>query len=256
MKDQYVGDVSDLLKFSFLHFLAETGYKIGIAWYYNPGHDGRSDGLHREYCSESKWASLDPIFSALRTLTERSVAAAEQLSIWPKETFFYAAPVPYKRAREKWAQNMRESLERADLVLLDPDNGIGTTRRHTTLSEISSMRRSGRSIIIIKFPGRQEFAGQVRRHHNQLRDGTGTVNLFTVMTRVLVSLNDLSKTRVPRFRWFTVIDHDGFLIDRARAYVKILNEIEGVQAGLVLGAECPTFCCRYSVCGKDERGAV
>lgn len=237
VKDQYVGDISDLLKFSLLHSLAQIGYKIGIAWYYNPGHDGRPDGLHREYCNESKWASLDPVFSALKTLTERSVAAVEQLSIWPKETFFYAVPVPHKRTRENWAQKMRESLERADLVLLDPDNGIGTTRRHATLSEISSVRRPGRSIIVIKFPGREEFASQLKKHHNQLKDGTGTVDLFTVMTRVSVSLNGRSKMRVPRFRWFTVIDTDGLLIDRALAYVKNLNEIEGVQAEVVLGTQ-------------------
>src|SRR4029079_15617641 len=40
MRDQYAGDISDVLKFAFLRALTGADRKLGIAWYYVPGHDG------------------------------------------------------------------------------------------------------------------------------------------------------------------------------------------------------------------------
>jgi hypothetical protein len=58
MRDQYAGDVSDLLKFAFLRALAEDDKTIGVGWYYNPervsfGGQDDKDGCHREYRDES-----------------------------------------------------------------------------------------------------------------------------------------------------------------------------------------------------------
>src|SRR5260370_36086189 len=110
MRDQYAGDISDLLKFSLLHCLAGKDHRLGIGWYYNPEHDGRSDGLHTEYRNELKWAPLDPVYNALAALKERSVAVLERLSIWPSKTRFHRTPVPQKRDRQSWAEKMQDAL--------------------------------------------------------------------------------------------------------------------------------------------------
>ena len=39
MRDQYAGNVSDVLKFAFLRALAGADRALGIAWYYAPGDD-------------------------------------------------------------------------------------------------------------------------------------------------------------------------------------------------------------------------
>lgn len=76
MKDQYAGDVSDLLKLAFLRALARTDRSLGIAGYYVPGDDGRADGRHLEWRSEATWQTLDPeLYSGLASLQERTVAA-------------------------------------------------------------------------------------------------------------------------------------------------------------------------------------
>ena len=59
MRDQYAGDVSDVLKFAFLRALACADRKLGIAWYFVPGHDGRPDGRHLEWHDEPAWRLLD-----------------------------------------------------------------------------------------------------------------------------------------------------------------------------------------------------
>ncbi|HEY3823325.1 MAG TPA: hypothetical protein VGL82_02150 [Bryobacteraceae bacterium] len=52
MRDQYAGDLSDLLKFSLLRALALADRSIGVACYYNPKRDRPQEGRHREYCDE------------------------------------------------------------------------------------------------------------------------------------------------------------------------------------------------------------
>lgn len=52
MRDQYATDISDYLKFSLLRVFNQGARRLGIGWYYLPGHDGRNDGRHVEYKSE------------------------------------------------------------------------------------------------------------------------------------------------------------------------------------------------------------
>jgi hypothetical protein len=186
MRDQYAGDVSDLLKFAFLRKLAADDKTIGVGWYYNPTHDGRvKDGRHRKDCDESKWKSLDlALFNALRELPERSVAVLERLPIWPLKTRFYRIPVPSVGDRHSWAVDMKMVLQEASIIFLDPDNGVGSvSERHTTIAEITAMRQLGRAVVLIKFPGRENHDRQIDAYHSLLGE-TGAVSMITVRTCV------------------------------------------------------------------------
>lgn len=218
MRDQYAGDISDLLKIAFLRALAAEGGKLGVAWYYNPECDGRPDGRHREFCGEPKWKALDGlVWEALRAMPERSVGALERLPVWPAGTRFHGVPVPPAKERPAWADETRRAFEECDVVFLDPDNGVGKTKRHATAAEIAAMRRPGRAVVLIKFPGRQEYDVQAGAHHDWLRQHTRASSVVTVRTSVWV--------KTPRLRWFTIIDADDVLTQRARRFVSTLNGI-------------------------------
>jgi len=137
MRDQYAGDVSDVLKFAFLRTLAGEDRTLGVAWYYAPGHDGRTDGRHLEWKSEPAWQRLDAeLHAGLSMLPERSVAALEQTAIWPKGTLFHREPMPSRLLRAAWGERKRVVLDAADVVILDPDNGLGAeTPKHATPSQ-------------------------------------------------------------------------------------------------------------------------
>jgi hypothetical protein len=95
MRDQYAGDVSDVLKFAFLRALAGADRKLGVGWYYVPDDDGRLDGRHLEWRNEPAWCQLDKeLHAGLVTLRERSVAALEQAAIWPRGSLFHREPMP------------------------------------------------------------------------------------------------------------------------------------------------------------------
>jgi len=143
MRDQYVGDVSDVIKFALLRRLAGEDRKLGVAWYYDPGHDGRPDGRHLEWRDDASWEAFDPqLCNALKDLPERSIAALEMAAMWPVDTVFHRAPMPTKLDRQSWINQKCEQLAACDLIFLDPDNGIGqASPKHATFDELRQLRR-------------------------------------------------------------------------------------------------------------------
>lgn len=230
MRDQYAGDVSDFLKYALLRELSNDGRSLGVAWYYNAAHDGRADGCHVEYLEDKGWAALDePLWHALKELPDRSIAAIEALPIWPSGTVFHGAPVPPKPLRAAWASAMCCQLADCDLVFVDPDNGLGRlTPRHATLEEIKALRRPGRTIVLIKFPGRVPFDIQEDDYHAILQAETGAERIMTLRSSVAVP--SANGQKVPRFRWFTLLDHDGTLADQVSAFTNRLGMISGAKA--------------------------
>lgn len=233
MRDQYVADISDMLKYALLRLLAGADRSLGIAWYYNPDHDGRTDGGHREYLQDSTWSTLDGhLWRALKDLPEpRTVAAIEALPIWPTGSTFHGVPVPPRQSRAAWADGMCRRLADRDFVFLDPDNGLGrSTPRHATAEEIKALRRPGRSIMLIKFPGRVRFDAQEDAYHAQLRDTTGATRIMTL--RSSVTIPGINGRKVPRFRWFTLLDYDDGLAARMADFCGRLEDIQGVRASI------------------------
>ncbi|GAA5264899.1 hypothetical protein ACOSOMT5_P1324 [Acidiphilium sp. MT5] len=235
MRDQYAGDVSDVLKFAFLRALAGKDRTLGIAWYYAPGDDGRSDGRHLEWRDETAWRVLDEeLHTGLAALQERSVAALERAMFWPKAVLFHREPIPPRAGRSAWGIRKRSALDSADIVFLDPDNGIGEeTEKHATFSKIRLLRKPGRAIVFITFPGRSmKHDALLRRLHERLAVETDAENIITLRTNVSVPAAERPRSYVQRQRWFTVIDPDAELIARARAFASNLTSIPRVRAVL------------------------
>jgi hypothetical protein len=235
MRDQYAGDVSDVIKFAFLRALVGTDRSLGIAWYYAVGNDGRPDGRHLEWREEHAWKLLDPTLHVhLAALPERSIAALELAAIWPTDTVFYTEPMPNRENRHHWAARKRSALERANIIFLDPDNGLGEeTEKHATYSEIALLRRPGRAIVFISFPGRSKpHSVLLTELHERLRDQTGADHIMTLRTNISVPAQEGARSLVQRQRWFTVVDADATLIERAQNLVAALGSVPRVGANL------------------------
>ena len=232
MRDQYAGDVSDVLKFAFLRALAGTDRSLGVAWYYAPGDDGRPDGRHLEWRDEPAWRELDPVVHAgLGALPERSVAALEAAAIWPARQLFHREPMPARGQRPAWSRTKREALVGADIVFLDPDNGLGgETPKHATYAEVRLLRRPGRAIVFITFPGRSAtYEEQVRQMHERLVAEAEANSVITLRTNVSVPRGDGSRYFVQRPRWFTVVDPDDDVAWRVEAFAETLKAIPRVR---------------------------
>lgn len=235
MRDQYAGDVSDVIKFALLRALAAADRKLGIAWYYNPGDDGKSDGRHLEWRDEEAWSALDAdLHRGLSTLPERSVAALEKAAIWPSGILFHREPVPSRFARPAWAAQKREILERADIVFLDPDNGMGReTLKHATFLELRYLRKPGRALVFITFPGRSmPHDALVQKLHERVEAETEATRLITLRTNVSVPQAPGSARVVQRQRWFTIIEPDDLLIERLQTFANRLAAVPRIKTKL------------------------
>lgn len=235
MRDQYAGDISDVLKFAFLRALAGENRTLGVAWYYAPGDDGRPDGRHIEWRDEPAWRQFDTnLHTGLATLPVRSVVALEQTAIWPKGVLFHREPMPSRAGRGAWGLRKRAALNGADIVFLDPDNGVGReTEKHATFSEIRMLRKPDRAIVFISFPGRSmKHDALVQQLHAQLANEAGASNAVTLRTSVSLPRASGSSSYVPRQRWFTVVDPDAELLARARIFTVALASMPRARASL------------------------
>jgi hypothetical protein len=235
MRDQYAGDVSDVLKFAFLRALAGSDRTLGIAWYYVLGHDGRADGRHVEWRNEAAWRRLDEeLYAGLAALPERSIAALERAAIWPKGAAFHRDPMPPNARRSAWGLQKRAALEDSDIVFLDPDNGLGEmSQKHATFSEVRVLRKPGRAIVFITFPGRSmAHDALLRQLHGRLVAEADASSVVTLRTNVSVPRANGSPYYVQRQRWFTVVDPDVELIARAKVFAKALASIPRAKACL------------------------
>jgi hypothetical protein len=235
MRDQYVGDVSDVIKISFLRALVGTDRTLGVSWYYVPNDDGRPDGRHVEWRDEPAWQRLDAqLHTGLLSMAERTVAALQRAAIWPHGTLFHDEPIPLGLARDAWGQGKRRRLDRADVVFLDPDNGLGKgSLKHATFSEVQLLRRTGRTVVLISFPGRNLPHDVLMENlHDRLRSETGANAVITLRTNVSVPSLKRPRYFVQRQRWFTVIDPERELVARAQGFAEALSLIPRVSSRL------------------------
>jgi hypothetical protein len=128
----------------------------------------------------------------------------------------------------------RSVLDGADIVFLDPDNGIDKeTKKHATFSEIRQLRQEKRAIVFITFPGRHmKHDALVRQLHDRLVAETDAKSKNIVTLRTSVSVPAAEGKYVPRLRWFTVVDADKELTSRAEAFAKDLTSVPRVKVWL------------------------
>lgn len=235
MRDQYAGDVSDAVKFALLRTLADRDRRLGVAWYYVPGDDGRPDGRHIEWLKDEAWTNIDAeLQAAMAVLPVRTIASLETANIWPKGTLFHREPVAKPEERYTWGLQMRRQLADADLVFLDPDNGMGSrSAKHATWGELRSLVGSDRCAVFITFPGRTPHNEQAERLHDQVRAETGCKAVMTIRTSVAVPATKPGAF-VPRARWFTLINPCDALRERLEMFAERMSAQQRMSASIYI----------------------
>ena len=134
MKNQYVGDIGDYGKYSLLRFFSEAGVKIGINWYLIDG-DKTNDGKFTSYLEKpEKYEQYDPlVFLKLKDIAseeDKCVHDVQESGILPGAVYYpnplrpQGLPAVRKVQRISWFDNSLSVLKDAELIFLDPDNGL------------------------------------------------------------------------------------------------------------------------------------
>lgn len=168
MKNQYVGDIGDYGKYGLLRYLAGNGIKIGVNWYLTPD-DSSNDGKHVTYLDKDadRWYD-EELYLALKSLVmgnRRNVAEVEKMNLIKDAVYYHEmldvscdafrgrTKEERRNARKVWHQAALNFCKEADLVFLDPDNGL-------VREEPSSFRESGKYVYA------QEAADYYRQGQN------------------------------------------------------------------------------------------
>ena len=168
-------------------------------------------------------------------LPERSIAVLEEARNWPKGMLFHREQMPSRLERSAWGSRMRSTLDGANIVFLDPDNGIGAaTRKPATVTEIRLLPKPGRAIVCISFPGRNLKNDVLLRACMIGRPARSMPKRGDTPHQCFGAL--LLSSYVQRQRWFTVVDADAHLIARARIFGDALTSIPRVKAYLYSAA--------------------
>ena len=174
MKNQYVGDVGDFGKYSLLRILAERGIKVGVNWYLTED-DGSNDGKFTDYLEKGKLRRYCPIvFDALADIaykSDRSVKDIELSGIIPGAVFYsellrpVGIPDERRKERRQWFQESMSKMSDADLIFMDPDNGLlesnDATKRdaekYVLPDEVEQYYNEGHDVVYYCHKGRRTW---------------------------------------------------------------------------------------------------
>ena len=217
MQNRYVGDVADFGKHGLLRFLSGTTdeaapqpkLKLGVVWYMH--HDEKhppadnikisGDGDHIEYITRipgddrSNFRNIDPeLWEKLRDLVfrgARCVHCAEGAGLLPEDTEYFNALLHFsppmtrsvrREIRRSWLNAAHQRTANADIVCLDPDNGIAREDKmyrkegpkHTYISDLKEFWNDGdgKSLVVYQHTGRTGGSAedQIKAKANTLRD--------------------------------------------------------------------------------------
>ena len=176
MQDRYVGDVGDFGKYGLLKEICKKSngsVRLGINWFYVTRKEKRrGDGRHIGYLSDEnknsrKYVVCFPdLYDKLKDIVNgnRSIKEIEKRLILPKDTIFYSNTLPFgenpferEEGRKNWFKESLSQLKSADIIFLDPDNGIQTNKvkktqikaiKYAFKGEIKEYYELGKSVII------------------------------------------------------------------------------------------------------------
>ena len=196
MKDQYFGDVGDYRKFSILRAFAKAGNNVLVCWMYTLP-DGRSDGRFVEYLSKPEWREFEPdifdfLHNAVMKEKVRKLSLIENSGLLDGVSFFSEVLGEKLTHRQTFFGTLHQEAEEADLVFLDPDNGIETasvksgkknSERYVYWDELKQLSELGKSLLIYQHFGRQERNGFIQKTAQNVKQKLGTNNIISLRTK-------------------------------------------------------------------------
>lgn len=203
MQNRYVGDIGDFGKYGLLRVLsglAETSafrghLRLGVVWYLFPDELHNSDGKYTGYLDPTpdnyvRYRACDPpLYDALQRLVngeDRNVAEVQRCGILSGDTVYYEPSLAYspgmsrpvkQRTRENWLSGALEATAAAEIVFVDPDNGISQSDpllkkgpKYVFMDDLRQFARRGQSLVIYHHLGRYGTAEQqIRRWAKDLQ---------------------------------------------------------------------------------------
>ena len=195
MKDQYVGDINDFLKYGLLRILART-FRIGVCWMLTEN-GGPADGKRIEYLNHpNEWQRFDPgLFATLCGIVHkgsRCVRSIQEHGVLSPADFFSERLVCDRDARSRYFSEAFEQLQSADVLFFDPDNGLevkscarGTkhSSKYLYWDEVrGAFKEFEKSLLIYQHFPREKREKFIAREGEEIQTQTGAREVYAFKT--------------------------------------------------------------------------
>jgi hypothetical protein len=216
MQERRFGSIGDLVKLAFLRHLQE-GRHLAVCWYLTgQGANRPLSEKHFAYLKRpGEFRNLAPaIFDTLKSVVESSTVGLSYITALEasgvlNDAVFHHEQVPRRAAlRKSWTSSLVDSVSKANLIFLDPDNGIQgrqLTSKHVALAEIAALRRQDRTLITVQHQSGQKL--EVRSIAERLKT-IGCQRLEIVRFRLVSS------------QFYVVVDYDNALDTRISSFAR------------------------------------
>lgn len=203
MQDRYAGDIGDYGKIGLIRALQSQGLSIAINWYLVEPLDveKKADGTFKQedgkYLIPEKLKNCDSVLAAELTRIamsgHRSVKDLEKAEFVP-DAIYFNEPVTVLD-RIGWHCRAMETLKGADVVFVDPDNGMlvksvgkksARSSKYTFYEEVRDYVQRGQSVLIYNHRCRKQEAQYFHEICHKLQEITG------------VSMTDILKITFPK----------------------------------------------------------
>ena len=165
VKDQYVGDVSDYMKYATLRAWSTQGLSAGLAWMKTEADMGGDGGLTGYLRQPELFRDFDPdLFDGLSEIVagRRSIGAVVRAKLLSHRFSYEHLVADSRPAREDWFAGLAKLGGQARLLFLDPDNGLEVpsvargrvgSRRYVFLDELRALHRHDQAVCVYQhFP--------------------------------------------------------------------------------------------------------
>lgn len=175
MKDQYVGDIGDYGKYALLQAFAKAGVRVGVNWYITDN-DGSNDGKFVNYLKEDRMRWYDSeVFDALKKIANKENKSVKDIQksgiiidaiFYDKKIDASGSPKERDDFRKEWFKESESVLADADLIFMDPDNGLLENGNASKLGaekyilpeEVEKYFRAGHDVVYYCHKGRRSYA--------------------------------------------------------------------------------------------------
>jgi hypothetical protein len=216
MQERRFGSIGDLVKLAFLRHL-QDGRHLAVCWYLTgQGANRPLAEKHFAYLKRpGEFRNLAPeIFDTLKSVVENSAVGLSYITALEASgvlngAVFHHEQVPRRAAlRKSWTTGLVDSVTKANLIFLDPDNGIQGRRltpKHVGLDEIAALRRQDRALVTIQHQSGQKL--EVKSIAERLKS-IGCQRLEIVRFRLVSS------------QFYAIVDYDNALDVRISSFAK------------------------------------
>ena len=188
MQNRYTGDIGDYGKLGLLRTLQSAGLSIGVNWYLTPDESHNSDGRHIRYLQRGDYRGCDSeLWNRLKEIVEsgeRNVGSLQQSGILDARYYSpfldFSGKTKQERAavRAAWHKTALTELSGADIVFVDPDNGLlvpsadGTRKenKYVRPEELLDYYHQGSSVVYYQHRARKPDAFYVDQQRKLLEN--------------------------------------------------------------------------------------